>query len=124
MKLFRRTSRRTECCPPGPSSFDTYDSRWRYLTRWLRPGADGGSEEARQAFEGALSGLPGEDAEKLRVRVRSANGLRELWHLRSAVFGLLARHGSELQAQQRMAALDRHFPTRRLAAARALPSRS
>jgi hypothetical protein len=123
MKLFRRNSRRTECCPPGPSSFGTYDSRWRYLTRWLRPGADGGSEEARKAFEDVLRGLPGNDAEKLRVRVRSANGLRELWHLRSAVFGLLARHGSELHAQRRMVELDRHFQTRRLAAARAASNR-
>ncbi|WP_066334247.1 hypothetical protein [Azohydromonas lata] len=117
MKLFRRSSRRrTECCPPGPASFGTFDSRWHYrwhyFTRWLRPSVDTVPEEARQAFELALHGLPGDEAEKLRVRVRSAPGLRELWHLRSAVFGLVARHGSQSEAQRRMAALDRLFTTR------------
>lgn len=125
MKLFRRSSRRrTECCPPGPASFGTFDSRWHYFTRWLRPGSDGVPDEARQAFEEALRDLPGDEAEKLRVRVRSAPGLRELWHLRSAVFGLVARHGSESEAQRRLAALDRHFTTRRRAGGQALARRA
>ena len=118
MKFFRRTPRcRTAVCPPS-SSFGA-DSRWRQLTRWLRPDGEGASEGARQAFEEALRGLPGDEAEKLRTRVRRSPGLQELWHLRSAVFGLVARHSSQLEAQRRMATLDRHFPSRRLNAAAA-----
>lgn len=123
MKFFRRSCRRTEVCPPGPASFGTYDSRWRYLTRWLWPWSDGLSNEARQAFEAALEGLPGAEAERLRARVRVSPGLQELWHLRSAVFGLVARHSSESEAQRRMAAVDRYFQTRRLASAPSAPPR-
>jgi hypothetical protein len=117
MKLFRRRRCRTEVCPPSPSSFGTFDSRWRYLTRWLWPGTDGLPDEVRQAFEAALEGLPGEEAERLRTRVRHSPGPQELWHLRSAVFGLVARHSSESEAQRRLVAVDRHFQTRRLASA-------
>ncbi len=125
MKLFRRSSRRrTECCPPGPASFGTYNSRWHYFTRWLRAGVNSVPDEVRQGFELALRDLPGDEAEKLRVRVRSAPGLRELWHLRSAVFGLVARHGSEREAQRRLAVLDRHFPTRRRAGGMAAARRA
>ena len=124
MKFFRRASRcRTEVCPPASSAFGGLDSRWRQLTRWLRADAGEMSEGARQAFEDALRGLPGEEAEKLRARVRRSPGLQELWHLRSAVFGLVARHSSESEAQRRMAAVDRHFQTRRLASAPAAPPR-
>jgi hypothetical protein len=122
MKFFRRSRCRIEVCPPGPASFGTFDSRWRYVLRWLWPDADALAEEARRAFDTALQGLPGEEAERLRGRVRRAPGLQELWHLRSAVFGLVARHSSESEAQRRMAAIDRLFTTRKLASAPA-PSR-
>jgi hypothetical protein len=118
MSLFRRSSRRrTETCPPGSASFGTFESRWQYWTRWLRPNAEGSAQQARQAFEAVLRELPGDEAQKLRERVARCGSLRDLWHLRSAVFGLLARQGSEAQAQQRMAALDRYFTTRRLTSA-------
>ena len=124
MKLFRRSSRRTEVCPPEANTFGTYESRWRYLTRWLWPDADAEAKEVKKAFEDALRGLPGDAAEKMRARVRSAPGMRELWHLRSAVFGLLAQQSCQSVAQRRMEAVDRFFTTRRQTSAPATPRRS
>lgn len=52
------------------------------------------------------------EAGAVQCAVLSARGLRELWHLRSKVFGIVAVHFDQLEAQERLARLNRHFPTR------------
>ena len=41
-----------------------------------------------------------------------AKSMRELWHLRAEVFALVSLELSQLEADRRLAALNRHFPTR------------
>ena len=52
------------------------------------------------------------EAGAVQGAVLSARSLRELWHLRSKVFGIVAVHFDQLEAQERLARLNRHFPTR------------
>jgi hypothetical protein len=44
--------------------------------------------------------------------VDSARSLRELWHLRSEVYRLVALQTSQSEAERRLADLNHHFPTR------------
>ena len=69
-------------------------------------------ERVRADFLQVIADLDGHDAELLAAQIRSARSPRELWHLRSAVFGLFALQRSQAEAAQRVAALNRHFPTR------------
>ncbi|HNU11953.1 MAG TPA: hypothetical protein PKJ45_11425 [Rubrivivax sp.] len=55
----------------------------------------------------ALSG-----AEPLRATIDAARSLRELWHLRTALYGVIGRAHSEHVAEQRLERLNRHFPTK------------
>jgi hypothetical protein len=91
---------------------------WR---RWLglAPGARRGSAgrrcpltEAREECAAALADIGTQHAEFLQHRLLRVRSLRELWYLRSEMFGLIALHRSESEAERRMAALNRHFPTR------------
>jgi hypothetical protein len=38
--------------------------------------------------------------------------MQELWHLRAGIFGMVSRHHSQEEAAERLAQLNRHFPTR------------
>ena len=67
-------------------------------------------------FRDSLSDLGTLPAEELRERIERARSLRELWHLRTAVYTLIATQHSEAQAQSRMAALNHLFPLRTLCA--------
>lgn len=69
-------------------------------------------DRVRADFLQVIADLDGRDAELLAAQVRNARSPRELWHLRSAVFGLFAVQRSQAEAAQRVAALNRHFPTR------------
>lgn len=68
--------------------------------------------EARDDFVGALADVCGEHGEVVRARLRWARSMRELWHLRPALFEALCASLDEAQALERMAPLARHFPTR------------
>ena len=63
-------------------------------------------------FADALNGVPPWQAAALRERIRRANSMRELWHLRVDVFSLVALHLSQAAAEERLAWLNRRFPTR------------
>lgn len=63
-------------------------------------------------FSEALVGVPNWQAAALRERIRRANSMRELWHLRVDVFSLVALHLSQSEADARLAWLNRRFPTR------------
>jgi len=53
-----------------------------------------------------------EPATQLRWRIHKAASLRDLWHLRSEVYGVVGVARSEFEAEQRVSQLNEHFPTR------------
>jgi hypothetical protein len=63
-------------------------------------------------FGEALAGVPAWQAAAMRERIRRAKSMRELWHLRVDVFSLVALHHSQSEAEDRLAWLNRRFPTR------------
>lgn len=63
-------------------------------------------------FRDSLIDVPGPAALDLAGRIERARSLRELWHLRSGLYGEVAMALSQGQAEQRLARLNRHFPTR------------
>jgi hypothetical protein len=124
--------RRTEICPPER----LYRlSRWRGgLRKWLNTGWDVSSPvplsaepplavsvpdaeptpfaDIRREFADALDDIDTEPAAGLRSQIERARSPRELWHLRSALYTLVATFHTESQAQLRMGRLNRHFPHR------------
>lgn len=127
--LLRTVSQRTEVFPPERLY---RASRWRRSLRdWLNTGWDvsrpplpvtplpaapaptatpSPMAELRAAFLAALGDV--EAAQDVRDLIARARSPRELWHLRTAVYTLIATQHTETQAQQRMDALNRHFPLR------------
>ncbi|MBV8380757.1 MAG: hypothetical protein JO369_08375 [Paucibacter sp.] len=72
---------------------------------------------ARIAFQAALEGLCegplGEEALALSEAEQRARSLRELWHLRGALYTLIARGLGEFEARRRLARLDLAFSAAR-----------
>ena len=114
--------------PPSVDRWsDGLGAAWR---RWLRDGGLGSSagsrfehadavargvralEPVRDEFIDAIAELRSGPALLLRERIRRAGSLRELWHLRADVFSLVSLHHSQAEADERLAALNRHFPPR------------
>lgn len=95
---------------------------WRgTLRRWLNTQLHRLPEPARPVnrlalvkdeFLGQLGDMNHPQASLLAERIGRARSLRELWHLRSAMYNLLARTHSQHEAEERLAQLNRHFPTR------------
>jgi len=111
-------SSRLEVCPP--LAFEPAESGFR---RWLRrlgaPRAAAGSQSpeqqlrtVREEFAQALNGLESQHAQYLQHKIRHIRSMRDLWHLRAEMFVLIAQGTTEQEAQQRMAPLARHFPSR------------
>lgn len=98
-------------CQPGGA--------WQRLLWWLmapKPGdaapAAPGLAAVRAEFAAALADGAGSDADRLRLRIEQAQSLRELWHARAEVYRVVAVALSQSQADERLALLNRHFPTR------------
>jgi hypothetical protein len=89
---------------------------WSTLRGWLRddPFAEASPMQAitnaRADFHRALTGLIDRDVESLSPRIEAARSLRELWHLRTELYGLIARHLGQVEAERRLAGVNRHFP--------------
>ncbi|MCZ2439362.1 MAG: hypothetical protein LC119_04200 [Burkholderiales bacterium] len=66
----------------------------------------------KQDFLACLDDVPLAAAEGVRAAIDGARSLRELWHLRADLYGLVGRMHSENVAEERLARLNRHFPTR------------
>ncbi|MEW6705811.1 MAG: hypothetical protein AB1430_13280 [Pseudomonadota bacterium] len=66
----------------------------------------------REEFSQVLDDIGDCDAHGLQQRLLHCCSMRELWHLRSEIFYLVARHHSQQEAQARLVPLNRHFPTR------------
>lgn len=109
-----------QVCPPSaprPSWAQRPDAAWRRLARrWrLLPATETERlEPARQAFLDSLHGIGATDSARWRMQVKVSQSLHELWHLRTALFGMVAARYSEGEAARRLSVLDVHFPTRPL----------
>lgn len=109
---------RVEVCPPAlwPSSLTFWGRARRWLDRspWMPEGQRPVNRLAlvKQEFRVSLQALASADAASLRDRIERARSLRELWHLRSVLYGLLATGISQVEAERHMARLNRHFPRR------------
>ena len=82
---------------------------------WPRSAASAGGRmlgAARQEFAEALDDIRPPHAAETLNRIRTARSLHELWHLRSEVFSLVSKHHDQAEAGRRVAALNRHFPSR------------
>lgn len=115
--LASRIGWRAEVCPP--SLRQAPRSAWQRVWFWLlapgplqsSPGADR-LAPVRDDFLACVADIRTEAADALRLRVRQTRTLRELWHLRTECFSVVALSHSQGQAEQRLAQLNRHFPTR------------
>jgi hypothetical protein len=67
---------------------------------------------ARADFGAALADVPGNASADLQTRVRHARSLRELWHLRTELYSLVARVHMQAEAERRLGRLNAHFPSR------------
>lgn len=112
---FTQEPRPTEVRPPARWG-EHHESMWSSFLGWLReahpdqPDRVRVIDAARTDFQHAMADLCSADANGLRQRVAVARSLRELWHLRTELYGLVARHLSQRQAEQRLALVNRHFP--------------
>jgi hypothetical protein len=111
------TTLRVEVCPPSLRHAPA--SSWQRLMFWLVAPAPQDCAPplnrlpaVRDDFLDRLDDLQGDAAQALRLRVDTARSLRELWHLRTEVYRLVALQYSQAEAEQRLAALNHHFPTR------------
>ena len=111
------TTLRMNVCPPDviPKS----ESLWNATLRWLVggnvevvPALRTPLERARSEFVAAMSGLVEVDPNDLLRRAQHARSLRELWHLRSELYTLIARRVGQPEADARLARVNQHFPTR------------
>ena len=108
---------RMNVCPPDVCP--QRDSLWTATLRWLVggdteavPSLRTPLEKARSEFVAALDGLAELDPHGLLKRAQHARSLRELWHLRSELYTLIARRVSQVEADARLARVNQHFPTR------------
>ena len=102
-----------------PSLRTAPDGGWQRLMFWLMAPAPrdaapppGRLPGVREDFLGAVADVRSEDAERLRDRIAFATSLRELWHLRAEVYRVVGVAHSQALAEDRVALLNRHFPTR------------
>ena len=110
---------RIEVCPPElwPSSV----TLWGRVRRWMAKDSPWTTEASRPPnrlaivkaeFRSGMDQLEGRAADRLADQIERARSLRELWHLRSALYGLLALHFDQAEAERRLADLNHHFPIR------------
>lgn len=114
---------RVEVCPPElwPSSLSWRGRMQRWTQRVVKQVAPWLPEPARPVnrltmvkaeFVDSVSDLDSDGQHTLLERIDRARSLRELWHLRSSVYGEVALARSQSEAERRLAGLNRHFPMR------------
>lgn len=106
---------RLEVCPPASRKAGL----GRRLVSWLcgpwteaPEASDSRIDGVRHEFHAEVDDIRTIEAGMLKSDIDRCASLRELWHLRAAVFGLVSRHRSQAEAEMRLARLNRHFPTR------------
>ncbi len=117
---------RTEVCPPEmwPSSLSWRGRFQRLASRWVGRASPWLPEPARpvnrlalvkaefQESLADLADLADPRTQTVLDQIARARSLRELWHLRSPVYGAVALAMTQNEAEQRLARLNRHFPVR------------
>ena len=114
---------RIEVCPPElwPSSLSWRGKTTRWTQRVVGLVAPWLPEPVRPVnrltlvkaeFVDSVSDLTDIGQTSLLERIGRARSLRELWHLRSSVYGEVAMALNQIEAERRLAGLNRHFPTR------------
>ena len=114
---------RIQVCPPElwPSSLSWRGRFTRWTQRLANQVAPWLPEPARPVnrlavvkndFNDTLSDLNPDEVHRLLDQIDRARSLREMWHLRSSVFGEVAMALSQSEAERRLARLNRHFPVR------------
>ena len=114
---------RVEICPPElfPSSLSWAGRLKRMGQRLLRrvsPWLPAPTRPVnrlalvKREFHDSLTDLDFAPALALLDQIDRARSLRELWHLRSPVYGVVAVAHSQSVAEHRLARLNRHFPMR------------
>ena len=117
---------RTEVCPPElwPSSLSWRGRLQRLASRWVSRASPWLPEPARpvnrlalvkaefQESLADLTDLADPRTQTVLDQIARARSLRELWHLRSPVYGVVALAMTQTEAEQRLARLNRHFPVR------------
>lgn len=120
-RRFRSTlspsSVRAEVRPP--SLCHAPDSAWQRLMFWmLAPAPQDAAPPlsrlpaVRDDFLGCLEDIAADEAFALADRIGLARSLREFWHLRTALYRVVAVAHSQAEAEARLARLNRHFPRR------------
>lgn len=110
---------RTPCAPPSLVYAAETDGAWQRFLFWLLAPAPGECapppnrlDAVRREFGAALADVDNAEAERLRWRIAHAHSLRELWHLRSDVYGAIATAHNQGEAESRLLLINAHFPTR------------
>jgi hypothetical protein len=113
------SSLRVEVCPPSLRCEPAVGSAWQRVLYWLMaPGPHAAAPSTQQLpqvrveFMATLADIDTEDADRVRDRIDQTHSLRELWHLRAEVFRVVGVAINQTEAVQRVALLNRHFPTR------------
>jgi hypothetical protein len=112
------SSLRIEVCPPSLRQRPCGTPWQRFMFWLLAPAPQEASPPpdrlpaVRTEFLATLSDLGGDDVERLRQRIGQARSLRELWHLRAEIYRVVGVARSQAEAEQRVALLNHHFPTR------------
>ena len=111
------SSLRVEVCPP--SLRQAPDSAWQRAMFWLLAPAPQDASPApsrlhavRGDFTALLADIDTDAARALCRRIADASSLRELWHLRAEAYRVVGLSHSQSVAEERLALLNRHFPTR------------
>jgi len=111
------SSLRVEVRPP--SLCHAPDSVWQRLMFWLLAPAPFQAAPplsrlpaVRAEFIETIADIHTLDAKLLKDRIGFTPSLRELWHLRPEVYRVVAVAKSQSEAEERVAELNRHFPTR------------
>jgi hypothetical protein len=109
---------KVEVCPPSLRT-SPGGSAWQRFMFWLMAPAPHEAAPplnrlpgVRLEFMATLSDIDSDDADTLRRRIGHTRSLRELWHLRAEVYRMVGVAHSQFEAEQRVALLNRHFPTR------------
>ena len=108
---------RREVCPP--SLRQAPSSLWNRALFWLLAPAPrdcsaplAQNTKVREDFKACIEDLSVPGASELWDRIGQTCSLRDLWHLRTEVYRIVALELGQVEAEHRMEKLNRHFPTR------------
>jgi len=110
----------------NPPALYRADSFFQTLLRWMPGETDawdaignsrnvGAHDELpmmRARFIAQLDDIHRDDVETLLARIKRSRSPRDLWHLRPAVYTMVARALDQTEAEHRMNCLNRLFPSR------------